>query len=100
MAKRKSKTDLLSRLEAMPDKDEKRGTSWEEELAAVAPDVHEELLEVIDLWFANDPLVRRKIASKSALARFVSSILDEHGVERAQNTLRHTMSQRGTDGQP
>lgn len=98
MTKRKSKTDLMSRLEAMPDKDEKRGTSWEEELAAVAPGVHEELCGIIDLWFANDPLVRRKIASKSALARFVSSILAEQGVERAHNTLRHTMSQRGTDG--
>ena len=31
MTKRKSKIGLLSRLEAMPDKDEKRGTSWEEE---------------------------------------------------------------------
>ena len=98
MTKRKSKIGLLSRLEAMPDKDEKRGTALEEELEAVAPDVHEELLEVIDLWFANDPLAKRKIASKSALARFVSSILAEHGVERAHNTLRHTMSQRGTDG--
>lgn len=98
MTKRKSKIGLLSRLEAMPDKDEKRGTSWEEELEAVAPDVHEELLEVIDLWFANDPLAKRKIASKSALARFVSGVLAENGVERAQNTLRHTLRQRGTDG--
>ena len=97
MAKRKPRLNLLSRLKAMPDEDGKRGTSWEEELAAVAPDVYAELSEIVALWFASDASVKRKIPSKSALARFVSVVLAEHGVDRAHNTLRHTLGQRGTD---
>ncbi len=98
MAKRKPRTNLFARLEAMPDEDGKRGTSWEEELALVAPDVYAELSEIVDLWFAGDASIKRKIPSKSALARFVSSILRENGVDRAHNTLRHTLGLRGTDG--
>lgn len=97
MAKKKPK--LLDQIADLPDAPERPSRGWRGDMQRKAPEVFEEIEELVRGFARGDSLIRKKFPEQRMLAKFISqTVLPEYGVRVTIHTVATYISKAGSDG--
>lgn len=89
--KRAALTGLLAEL---PDATNVRNVPWHHKLRKSNPSLYEQIVEVVDLFNADDPLVARKFSGAAGLSRWLLTHLEPLGFTPGDTTIRRFIAER------
>jgi len=88
---------LLASLEALPDPGPSR-SSWVGRLKAQQPHLHDEVMQVVDLWNQDSPAVRSKLPRIGDLSGHLCKAINAVGIKVGAGSVAKMVRERNEQG--